>query len=156
DMIFDATQRAGLRALVSAGWLRLENSFSVVPSSTQPNCSTQGGLGGVSIPPRIFILRNIPHDWLFANGRISTVIHHGGAGTTAIGLGNGLPAVVVSFFGDQKFWCNMIHRAGAGPEPIPHRTLTTENLTEAIRFAVSPEAKAAARKLADKIQAEVH
>ncbi|KAJ3716120.1 glycosyltransferase family 1 protein [Lentinula raphanica] len=133
NMIFDATQRAGVRALVSAGW---------------------GGLGGVSIPPHIFILGNIPHDWLFANGRVSAVIHHGGAGTTAIGLANGLPTVVVPFFGDQKFWGSMIHRAGAGPEPIPHRTLTTENLTDAIRFAVSPGAKAAARKLADKIQAE--
>lgn len=46
---------------------------------------------------------NIPHDWLFADGRVSAVCHHGGAGTTAIGLRNGLPTIVVPFFGDQKY-----------------------------------------------------
>lgn len=45
---------------------------------------------------------NIPHDWLFADGRVKAVCHHGGAGTTAIGLRNGLPTIVVPFFGDQK------------------------------------------------------
>ncbi len=64
---------------------------------------------------------NIPHDWLFADGRVSAVCHHGGrscfnqnhteipadthegAGTTAIGLRNGLPTIVVPFFGDQEY-----------------------------------------------------
>lgn len=46
---------------------------------------------------------NIPHDWLFADGRVKAVCHHGGAGTTAIGLRNGLPTIVVPFFGDQKY-----------------------------------------------------
>ncbi len=60
---------------------------------------------------------SIPHDWLFADGRVAAVCHHGGelaaglpesftdisgAGTTAIGLRNGLPTIVVPFFGDQK------------------------------------------------------
>ncbi|KAJ4479996.1 glycosyltransferase family 1 protein [Lentinula aciculospora] len=114
----------------------------------------KGGLGGVSIPPHIFILGNIPHDWLFANGRVCAVVHHGGAGTTAIGLSKGLPTVVVPFFGDQGFWGNMIHKAGAGPEPIPHKLLGVDNLRDAIWFAISPGAKAAARKLAEEIQKE--
>ncbi|KAJ3846924.1 glycosyltransferase family 1 protein [Lentinula lateritia] len=113
-----------------------------------------GGLGGVSIPAHIFILGNIPHDWLFANGRVSAVVHHGGAGTTAIGLSKGLPTVVVPFFGDQGFWGSMIHKAGAGPEPIPHKMLEIENLRDAILFAVSPGAKTAAKTLAEKIQKE--
>lgn len=83
ETIFDATAKAGVRALVSAGW---------------------GGLGGVSVPSHIFILGNIPHDWLFSNGRVSAVVHHGGAGTTSAGLSHGLPTVVVPFFGDQGFW----------------------------------------------------
>ncbi|KAJ4479995.1 glycosyltransferase family 1 protein [Lentinula aciculospora] len=133
SMIFEATHQAGVRALVSAGW---------------------GGLGGVSIPSHVFILGNIPHDWLFANGRVSAVVHHGGAGTTAIGLSKGLPTVVVPFFGDQGFWGSMIHKAGAGPEPIPHKTLEIDNLRDAIRFAISAGAKTAARALAEKIQKE--
>ncbi|EGO21898.1 hypothetical protein SERLADRAFT_397454 [Serpula lacrymans var. lacrymans S7.9] len=81
ELIFDATAQASVRAVVSAGW---------------------GGLGGVTIPDHIHILGNVPHDWLFS--RVSAVVHHGGAGTTAVGLRMGRPTVVVPFFGDQPFW----------------------------------------------------
>ncbi|KAK0458622.1 UDP-Glycosyltransferase/glycogen phosphorylase [Desarmillaria tabescens] len=128
--IFEATKQAGVRALVSAGW---------------------GGLGGVALPPHIFILGNIPHDWLFANGRVAAVVHHGGAGTTAAGLSKGLPTVAVPFFGDQGFWGNMIHRAGAGPAPVPPKSLTVNSLKDAIVFAISPPAKSAARRMAEQI-----
>ncbi|KAK0441415.1 UDP-Glycosyltransferase/glycogen phosphorylase [Armillaria borealis] len=128
--IFAATKQAGVRALVSAGW---------------------GGLGGIAIPSHIFILGNIPHDWLFANGRVAAVVHHGGAGTTAAGLSKGLPTVVVPFFGDQGFWGNMIHKAGAGPAPIPPKSITVDSLKDAIIFAISPAAKSGARRMAEQI-----
>ncbi|KAJ6630253.1 glycosyltransferase family 1 protein [Mycena sp. CBHHK59/15] len=131
--IFEATAQAGVRALVSAGW---------------------GGLGGASIPSHIFILGNVPHDWLFDKERVSAVVHHGGAGTTAVGLAMGRPTVVVPFFGDQGFWGSMIHKAGAGPEPIPHKQLSIENLRDALKFAVSPAAKTAAKRMADQIHSE--
>ncbi|GLB35572.1 putative glycosyltransferase family 1 protein [Lyophyllum shimeji] len=136
NTIFEATAQAGVRALVSAGWF------------------DQGGLGGVSVPPHVFILGNVPHDWLFDNERVSAVVHHGGAGTTAVGLAKGRPTVVVPFFGDQGFWGAMIHRAGAGPEPISHKKLNVENLRDAIKFAVSPSAKLAARQMAEQIRSE--
>ncbi|KAJ7118977.1 glycosyltransferase family 1 protein [Mycena epipterygia] len=131
--IFEATAQAGVRALVSAGW---------------------GGLGGTSIPSHIFILGNVPHDWLFDKERVSAVVHHGGAGTTAVGLAKGRPTVVVPFFGDQGFWGSMIHKAGAGPEPIPHKQLNIENLRDALKFAVSPPAKIAAKRMAEQIHLE--
>lgn len=74
-------KESGVRALVSAGW---------------------GGLGGVDIPSNVFIMGNVPHDWLF--DKVAAVVHHGGAGTTAIGLKKGCPTLVVPFFGDQHFW----------------------------------------------------
>jgi len=82
-LIFDAVKKAGVRALVSKGW---------------------GGFGGdeLSIPDNIFMLGNIPHDYLFKH--VSAVVHHGGAGTTAAGILAGRPTVVVPFFGDQPFW----------------------------------------------------
>ncbi|KAL0069223.1 hypothetical protein AAF712_003586 [Marasmius tenuissimus] len=133
ETVFEATRRAGVRALVSAGW---------------------GGLGGVSIPSHVFILGNIPHDWLFDQGRVAAVVHHGGAGTTAAGLSKGRPTVVVPFFGDQAFWGNMIHRAGAGPAPIHHKDLNADNLCAAITYAISPEAKTAAAQMAEQIRSE--
>lgn len=76
ETIFEAVEKAGVRALVSAGW---------------------GGLGDTTVPSNVFILGNIPHDWLFT--RVAAVCHHGGAGTTAIGLLLGKPTIVVPFFG---------------------------------------------------------
>ncbi|CAK5281074.1 unnamed protein product [Mycena citricolor] len=140
NIIFEATAQAGVRALVSAGW---------------------GGLGGQSIPSHVFILGNVPHDWLFSENRVSAVVHHGGAGTTAIGLAKGRPTVVVPFFGDQAFWSlnnsyegEMIHKAGAGPDPIPHKQLTAQNLCDALKFAVSPQAGAAAGRMGEQIRHE--
>ncbi|KAG6918563.1 hypothetical protein DXG01_013362 [Tephrocybe rancida] len=114
-MIFDATEQAGVRALVSAGW---------------------GGLGGVSIPPHIFILGNVPHDWLFDDERVSAVVHHGGAGTTAVGLAKGRPTVVLLLEHQAELHPEgaMIHNAGAGPEPIPHKKLNVDNLRDAIKY----------------------
>lgn len=50
----------------------------------------------------------------------------------------------------------MIHKAGAGPEPIPAKKLNVDNLRDAITFAVSPSAKAAAERMAKDIENEVY
>lgn len=49
----------------------------------------------------------------------------------------------------------MIHKAGAGPEPIPHKKLCMENLRDAITFSMSAGAKAAAARMAEQIKQEV-
>ncbi|KAH9892140.1 glycosyltransferase family 1 protein [Xylariomycetidae sp. FL2044] len=132
-MIFDAVAETGVRALVSKGW---------------------GGLGAdsVGIPDGVFMLGNVPHDWLFKH--VSAVCHHGGAGTTAAGIQAGKPTIVVPFFGDQPFWGAMVARAGAGPDPIPYKKLTAAGLAEAIRVAVKPETQERARELGEKIREE--
>jgi UDP:flavonoid glycosyltransferase YjiC (YdhE family) len=67
---------------------------------------------GMDIPDSVCMLDNTSNDWLFP--RVDAVIHHGGAGTTVIGLNCGKPIVIVPFFGDQPFWSAMTVRAGAG------------------------------------------
>ncbi|KAL8779286.1 MAG: hypothetical protein Q9213_007018 [Squamulea squamosa] len=132
-MIFEAVEKAGVRALVSKGW---------------------GGLGDEgNTPANIYMLENTPHDWLFP--RVSAVIHHGGAGTTAIGLKCGKPTMIVPFFGDQPFWGAMVAKAGAGAkEPIPYKHLNAESLAEGIKQCLTPEAKTNAEKLARDIELE--
>jgi sterol 3beta-glucosyltransferase len=49
----------------------------------------------------------------------------------------------------------MIHKAGAGPAPIPQKKLNVENLTEAIQFITSANAQTAAKRMADQIRSEV-
>ncbi|KAF5128678.1 Sterol 3-beta-glucosyltransferase UGT80B1 [Metarhizium anisopliae] len=131
DMIFDAIEAAGVRALVSRGW---------------------GGFGLDSVPDNIFMLDNTPHDWLFP--KVRGCVHHGGAGTTAIGLKCGLPTMIVPFFGDQYFWGSMVGKSGAGPEPVPYKHLTSDKLAEGIRYLLTDEAKSAAVKIAESINKE--
>ena len=131
NLIFEAVKTSGARALVSKGW---------------------GGLGGDNVPDNIFMLDNTPHDWLFP--RVSAVVHHGGAGTTAIGLKCGKPTMIVPFFGDQPFWGAMVAKAGAGAEPIPYKKLTAERLADAIKILLLLETQEAAKKLASNIEEE--
>ncbi|KAL7821888.1 UDP-Glycosyltransferase/glycogen phosphorylase [Trichoderma gracile] len=132
-LILDAIHLAGVRALVSKGW---------------------GGLGidAVGVPDGVFMLGNVPHDWLFE--RVSCVVHHGGAGTTAAGIKAGKPTIVVPFFGDQPFWGAMIARAKAGPAPIPQKALTAEKLAEAIKYCLKPDTQAQAQALGCRIREE--
>ncbi|KAK6383613.1 hypothetical protein LTS17_002905 [Exophiala oligosperma] len=132
-MIFEAIKKTGQRALVSKGW---------------------GGLGAdqLGIPEGVFMLGNCPHDWLFQH--VSCVVHHGGAGTTAAGILAGRPTVVVPFFGDQPFWGSMTYRAGAGPKPVPYKTLTADKLAESIMEALKPASLEQAKELSMKIKSE--
>lgn len=132
QIIFEAVEQAGVRAIVSKGW---------------------GDLGGGDqVPENIFLLGDCPHDWLFK--QVSCVVHHGGAGTTAAGIAAGCPTVVVPFFGDQPFWGQMIARAGAGPVPISFKKMTADSLAESITFALKPEVQSAAKDLAKHIAEE--
>ena len=132
-LIFETVKKTGQRALVSKGW---------------------GGFGGdaLGIPEGVFMLGNVPHDWLFK--RVSCVVHHGGAGTTAAGIALGKPTVIVPFFGDQPFWGAMVAKADAGPKPIPSKQLNADNLAAAIMEALKPTTLARAQELGAKISSE--
>jgi UDP:flavonoid glycosyltransferase YjiC (YdhE family) len=99
------------------------------------------------------MIDSIPHSWLFP--RVSAVVHHGGASTTAAGLRAGVPSVIVPFYGDQPFWGRRIAELGVGPNPIPRAKLTSERLANAIQQAVTDKGMhERAASLGKKIQAE--
>ncbi|CAF0916207.1 unnamed protein product [Adineta ricciae] len=104
------------------------------------------------LPPNIFKIGNVPHDWLFQH--VSAVCHHGGAGTTAAGLRAGKPTIVVPFFGDQFFWGTVIAKSGAGPQPVSGKSITTEQLIQAFHFVHQSTTRVAAEHLRDAILKE--
>ncbi|KAF7596058.1 hypothetical protein BBP40_003839 [Aspergillus hancockii] len=130
SILEEAVRAAGVRAIISRGWSKL---------------------GGASSKDVMYI-GDCPHEWLFQH--VSAVVHHGGAGTTACGLRFGKPTTIVPFFGDQPFWGKMIAASGAGAEPIPQKHLTAQNLAEAIRFCLTPQAMESAEKIAIRMQSE--
>jgi sterol 3beta-glucosyltransferase len=113
ELVVKALAQTGERGVLMRGW---------------------GGLQADNLPDNILMIDETPHDWLFP--RMRTVVHHGGAGTTAAGLRAGVPAIITPFFADQPFWARYVHRLGVSPAPIPRQQLTVDKLAQAIEQAV--------------------
>jgi sterol 3beta-glucosyltransferase len=107
-LVRDALEETHNRGVILSGWGQVTN-----PSSE-----------------KVLYLESAPHDWLLP--RCKMILHHGGAGTTSAGLQAGIPNVVIPFTVDQPFWGRRVHAIGAGPAPIPVKTLTAQKLTHAI------------------------
>ncbi len=132
DLVIQALVQTNQRAILLSGW---------------------SGLQKADLPESIFMIDSVPHSWLFP--RVSAVVHHGGASTTAAGLHAGVPSVIIPFFGDQPFWGQRIADLGVGSKPIPRKKLSAERLAHAIREVVTNEVmRQRAAELGKKIQTE--
>ncbi|GAA1235417.1 glycosyltransferase [Kitasatospora nipponensis] len=130
ELVTAAVERAGVRAVVQAGWADLS------------------GRGD-----DVLAVGDVPHDWLFP--RAAAVVHHAGAGTTAAGLRAGVPAVPVPVMADQPFWASRLHQLGVAPRPLPFQDLTADTLGDAITACLSePAHRHRAAELARGIAAE--
>jgi sterol 3beta-glucosyltransferase len=111
------------------------------------------GLGhDLTLPESILRVDAVPHTWLFP--QMAAVCHHGGAGTTAAGLGAGVPNVVVPFANDQFAWGHRVHDLGVGPMPISRKRLTVANLVAAFGQANDARIQSAAARLGEQIRLE--
>lgn len=131
-LVLEAVNKAGVRAILARGGdgLRLETQ-----------------------DPSVFVIEGAPHDWLFE--RVAAVVHHGGAGTTGAGLRAGRPTLICPFFGDQPFWGARVAVIGAGPEPIPQKKLSVDELAAALdRLTQDEHLRRRAAGLAVEIRAE--
>ena len=132
DAVLAALDVHGLRGIIATGWGGI--------------ASGEAGTDGV------LVLEGAPHEWLFP--RVTAVVHHGGAGSTAAGIRAGRPTLVVPFLGDQPFWGARVHALGVGPAPLPARHLRTR-LTERLGDLVHTDSYASrADELGAAIRAE--
>lgn len=130
EVVAAAVGRAGVRAVVQAGWAEL-------------------GPAGDDI----LVVDDLPHEWLFP--RMAAVVHHAGAGTTGAGLRAGVPAVPVPVLLDQPFWAARLHDLGVAPRPLPLRELTADALAGALRECLDNSVhRDRATELAQRIAAE--
>jgi UDP:flavonoid glycosyltransferase YjiC (YdhE family) len=132
-MVFDALAETKQRAVLGAGW------------------SDMGA--GQRLPDNVFVLKSIPHRWLFP--RMSAIVHHAGPGTTAEALSSGVPSVTVPHFASQYFYADHLAEQGVSPTPIPRRRLSTQRLAEAISVALTDQTmRTKAGLLGAKIRSE--
>jgi UDP:flavonoid glycosyltransferase YjiC (YdhE family) len=95
----------------------------------------------------------VDFDWLFP--RMRALVHHGGAGTTALGLWSGVPAVTTPVIVDQHFWGRRLVQLGASPASIPYKKLDPDRLALALRQTLDdPSYRARTQKLQSRIQDE--
>ncbi|MFD0164986.1 glycosyltransferase [Streptomyces decoyicus] len=131
-----ALRRAKVRGILQSGWAGLTTRHA--PEHAD-----------------LLTIGDVPHALLFP--RVSAVVHHCGAGTTAAGLRAGVPAVPVPVTADQPFWAARLASLGVATAPIPFADLSADNavarLAEAVTQAVTSPARhdhatEAARRLA--------
>jgi sterol 3beta-glucosyltransferase len=132
NLVIEALQRSGQRGVLATGW----SGMAMLDT----------------IPENIFMLESVPHAWLFP--RMSVVVHHGGAGTTAAGLRSGVPSIIIPHANDQFAWGRRVYELGVGAKPIPRKQLTAEKLAAAITHVSTKAVKDAAKALGEKIQSE--
>ncbi|OZM79875.1 glycosyltransferase [Pseudonocardia sp. MH-G8] len=106
-LVREAVRRAGVRAVVQAGWAGLHVADDDV-----------------------LTVGHVPHEWLFP--RSAAIVHHAGAGTTGAALRAGVPQVPVPVAADQPFWAGRVERLGVSPGALPFRTLTAGRLAAAL------------------------
>ena len=87
--------------------------------------------GGLSKPHKfnsdlIYFVSQIPYDWIFQ--KVYAVIHHGGSGTTHLGIKYGCASMIIPHIIDQFAWDRMISDVGVGPKGIKISKINKKNL----------------------------
>jgi len=156
--------------LFSSGYKPLHSAIQSIASSENESRGPESvpSLAGDStllFNGRLFcFLGSIPYSWLFP--RCAAAIHHAGSGSTAAALLAGIPQVTCPFLLDQFYWSERLHWLGVAPEPLQRQNLVPDNddalsnnnaadvLVGAIKSALSPEIKAQAARIADRLSFE--
>ncbi len=89
------------------------------------------GAGGLIEPPKynqelVFFVKEIPYERIF--DKIYAVIHHGGSGTTHLGLKYGCPTLIIPHITDQFEWDRAISEKGLGPKGVNIEKITAQRL----------------------------
>ncbi|MBV9948980.1 MAG: glycosyltransferase family 1 protein [Myxococcales bacterium] len=109
----EAARALGRRVILSRGWAELD------PIDGAGDCIGVGDVNQQALFPRV-----------------AAVVHHGGAGTTAVAARAGVPQVLAPMFGDQFYWASRVEALGigasaAGPPTAPPLATALERALQA-------------------------
>ena len=63
---------------------------------------------------QFYFTEQIPYDWILP--QVYAVVHHGGSGTTHMGLRSGCPTLIIPHIADQFLWNQIVYNKGVGPK----------------------------------------
>ena len=86
----------------------------------------------------IHFVSQIPYDWVFP--KVYGVVHHGGSGTTHLGLKYGCASMIIPHIIDQFAWNRIISSLGVGPKGVKISKINVQNLEPKI-FDLMNESK---------------
>jgi vancomycin aglycone glucosyltransferase len=111
-------------------------------------CSGPNDFTDTSHSDHIKVVAAVNHAAIFPACR--TVVHHGGAGTTAAGMRAGVPTLILWLWLDQPIWAAGVQRlkVGSGRE---FSATTQESLVADLRSILAPEYVARAREVATQM-----
>ncbi|MFI7025651.1 glycosyltransferase [Micromonospora sp. NPDC049900] len=111
------------------------------------------GLDHTDDPHSLHVVDQLDYDQILR--QVAAVVHHGGAGTLAQVLTHGKPSLVLPSFADQFFWAHRVPAIGAGPRPLPLKSLTEVTLTRRLReLADDPRYASRAQAIGARISEE--
>ncbi len=104
-------------------------------------------------PNLIHFVDQIPYEIILP--KIYGVIHHGGSGTTHMGLKHGCATMILPHIIDQFVWNKIIYSLGAGPKGIKIGKITRKNLEPKIIELISNRSyKERAEQIASRMNKE--
>jgi len=124
------TRKLGIRAVVVAGWSQVT---AAAPSKD------------------LAVVEYADYFQLFP--KCQAVVHHGGTGTTFIGLSCRKPTLVFSVFADQPFWGERLRKAGVGAH-FRFREFGEDTLLTGLKHVLQPGMKQRAHDLGGQIDRE--
>lgn len=155
--------------LFSSGYQPLDSAIQSIASSVAESSELEAPAlscdSTLLFSGRLFCFSgSIPYSWFFP--KCAAAIHHAGSGSTAAALSAGIPQVVCPFLLDQFYWAERVHWLGVASEPLQRQHLIPDTddassinnaadvLLGAIKSALSPEIKAQATIIADRLSSE--
>jgi UDP:flavonoid glycosyltransferase YjiC (YdhE family) len=101
----------------------------------------------------VHFVDSIPYDRIFP--KMYGVIHHGGSGTTHVGLKYGCATMVIPHILDQFVWNSRIDELGAGPKGVKASKINVKKLEPRVLDLVNNCGyKTKAEKIAGRISEE--
>ena len=132
QMINEICDEMGLRAIINAGWSKFDEGNSGLNNS-------------------VYLIKNANFEWLFP--RCSIVVHHGGVGTTHLGIEAGVPTIICSIFFDNPLWGEQIKRLKIGTH-IRFKDLSKKRIIKAIKQLQNDKIKETSMQIGRKMIAE--